>query len=466
MKATRRTLHDLWFEAVPPGRLAVLRIILGVYALWYVGTEQDDLVKVAMTDPRLFDPVGVLIMFGSDGSPPSLELFHWILRGTLVAAGCFTFGLWFRITGPVFAGLLLWLLCYRNSWSMIYHSDNLLVLHVLVLGLTRAADVYSLDAALRGLRRPAGSAALEPSWRYGWPIKLVIALTVSSYFVTAVAKLAGPLGLSWMTGQSLRSQMAVDGLRKELLGVDPNPVSYFLYDWLPLFTVLAVASFALEFFAPLALLNRRVGWFWAINMFLVHWGIYFVMGITFRYHISGVIFVPFFPLERLGEWARWLGRKLIGRAPADAEAPATGATPLPAHPPGIPRATLYYDGECGLCDRFVQFVLRNDPREYFLFATLQSDAGRAELARLGLSQTDLRTVVLVETGRSYERSTATLRVCRRLSGLWPLLYGFIVVPKPWRDAAYTLVTRNRKRWFKSAPECPVMPPHWRRRFIS
>jgi predicted DCC family thiol-disulfide oxidoreductase YuxK len=111
-------------------------------------------------------------------------------------------------------------------------------------------------------------------------------------------------------------------------------------------------------------------------------------------------------------------------------------------------------------------VLRHDDHEYFQFATLQSDAGRAQLRQLGLPETELKTVVLAEAGKSYERSSATLRVCRRLGGLWPLLYGFIVIPKRWRDAAYSLVARNRKRWFKASPSCAVMSPQWRRRFIS
>jgi predicted DCC family thiol-disulfide oxidoreductase YuxK len=119
-----------------------------------------------------------------------------------------------------------------------------------------------------------------------------------------------------------------------------------------------------------------------------------------------------------------------------------------------------------VCDRFVQFVLRHDGRGYFQFATLQSDAGCRQLSRLGLSQSDLRTVVLVEADGASLRSTATLRVCRRLTGLWPLLYAFIVVPKHWRDGVYSLVARNRKRWFKPPTECPVMPPEWRRRFVS
>src|SRR5207244_5401306 len=77
--------------------------------------------------------------------------------------------------------------------------------------------------------------------------------------------------------------------------------------------------------------------------------------------------------------------------------------------PGIPRATLYYDGECGLCDRFVQFVLRHDPRGHFQFATLQSESGRQVLSRVGLPENDLRTVVLVEDGNRSEEHTSELQ---------------------------------------------------------
>ena len=243
----------------------------------------------------------------------------------------------------------------------------------------------------------------------------------------------------------------------------PNPVSYALYDWLPLFTVLAAGSFIMEFFAPVALLNRRVGYIWAVNTFLMHWGILLVMRITFEYQLTGIIFASFLPLERVLE----LPRKLLrGRTVAVAETSLAESAAGLAAQESIPRATLYYDGDCGLCDRFVQFVLRHDRGEYFQFATLQSEAGREQLTRLGLPEHDPRTVVLVEDGKSYVRSTATLRVCRRLAGFWPLLYACIVIPKAWRDGAYALVARNRKRWLKTPAACPVMPPEWRRRFIA
>jgi predicted DCC family thiol-disulfide oxidoreductase YuxK len=214
------------------------------------------------------------------------------------------------------------------------------------------------------------------------------------------------------------------------------------------------------------LFNRRFGRFWAINAFLMHWGILFVMRITFTYQLSGVMFAPFFEVERLADRVRKLGWKLLRGNETDAEKPAPDSRPITKPLPGVPRATLYYDGECGLCDRFVQFVLRRDRREYFQFAPLQSTAGREQLARLGLGDSDLKTMVLVEGDKSFLRSTAALRVCRRLKGLWPLLYGFVLMPKGWRDQAYVVVARNRKRWFKARSECPIMPPEWRRRFIS
>jgi predicted DCC family thiol-disulfide oxidoreductase YuxK len=448
-------LRDFWFEPAPATRLALLRICVGAFILWYLWPERGNFIRVAQFDPRLFAPMGIVFH-----GPIPVELFTWLFDATLLLAIVFTFGLWHRVTGPLFAGLFLWLMCYRHSWSMIYHSDNMVVLHVIVLSVSRAADALSLDALIRSRRNPGVSRADRVSWEYNWPVKLMCALVVSAYFVTAVAKLSGPMGVEWMTGGNLRSQMAVDAIRKELLGEAPNRVSHALYGMLPLFSVLSVGSLCLELLAPLALLNRRVGWFWAANTFMMHWGIFFVMHITFHYHLTGMIFLAFFPVERvLVPWHR-LSTAMEGRkmAPAPIGGPAPQAE--------VHRATLYYDGECGLCDRFVQFVLKHDPSEYFQFATLQSAAGRELLAGLNASDAGLVTMVMVESNEPYTRSTAALRICRRLAAPWPLLYAFMLVPRPWRDGAYSFVASRRKRWFRSPEACAVMPPELRRRFLS
>jgi predicted DCC family thiol-disulfide oxidoreductase YuxK len=75
-------------------------------------------------------------------------------------------------------------------------------------------------------------------------------------------------------------------------------------------------------------------------------------------------------------------------------------------------------------------------------------------------------MVMVEGNEPFTRSTAALRICRRLSAPWPLLYAFILVPRFVRDGAYSFVAARRKRWFPPPAECPVMPPELRRRFLS
>jgi hypothetical protein len=290
-------LDRLLFARTPAARPAVLRVLVGGYALYYLTRRYSMLLKVARTDPALFRPVGVVSVLEKPLPPGA---FRRMLLATLVANGAFTLGWRHRYTGPAFAGLLLWVLTYRNSWSMIYHNDNALVLHALILGLTPSADALSLDAAR--------AAAPKPHWRYGWPVQLMSLLTALTYFLAGVAKVAGPLGWRWAGGESLRSQVAVDGLRKELLGADSAPLAHALYDKVLLFRVMGFGSLLLELVAPLALLHRRTARLWAAGAFLLHWGIYFVMHIKFRYQLAGLIFASFFPLDRLVTALRKLAR--------------------------------------------------------------------------------------------------------------------------------------------------------------
>jgi hypothetical protein len=278
-----------WFAEAPAERLALLRVLVGIWTLLHFGRRWKMLARVARTDPALFEPVGVVKVLDRPLDPAA---FRALQAATHAANVAFVLGWRHQATGPLFAGSLLFLCSYRNSWSMIYHSDNVAVLHVLALGLSPAADALSLDA-----RRAGGGAAR--GWRYGWPIQLIRTVTALTYFVAGVAKLKGPLGRRWATGEALRSQVLVDGLRKELLGEGAAPLAYTLYPRLGLFRALAVGSLLLELGAPAALLDRRLARLWAANVFLMHWGIYLVMRIKFRYQLTGLVFAPFFEVERI-----------------------------------------------------------------------------------------------------------------------------------------------------------------------
>lgn len=293
-------LDAYWFKEAPAARLALLRLIIGVYTLYYLGRRYGMLMKIARTDESLFRPVGVASRLKR---PVPVWAFRGILLATLVANVAFALGFWHRRTGPVFAGLLLWVMCYRNSWSMIYHNDNLLVLHTLILGLTRSADAFSVDELLRE-RRTVARAEPDPAgdWRYGWPIRLMNTVTTLTYFLAGVAKIKGPLGWKWASGETLRRQIGIDGLRKELLGDGAAPLASLLYDKVRMFGALAAGSLLLEIGAPGALADKRLSKLWAVGAFSLHWGIYLTMKIKFRYQMSGLVFASFFELDRLAKW--------------------------------------------------------------------------------------------------------------------------------------------------------------------
>jgi len=298
MSRLATALGRWWFAPAPPARLGLMRILVSAYSLWYLGRRYRMLLRMAKGDPQLFQPVGVTRVLDQPLPAPAVKATVLALYATNVAV---ILGWRHRLTGPAYSALLLWVMSYRNSWSMIYHSGNLPVFHAFVIGLSPAADALSLDA----LHRPAEA----PSWQYGWPLQLINTVTASAYWLAGVAKVAGPLGWGWVSGEALRSQVLADGLRKELLGDGAAPLASALYERLGLWRAMAVGSLATELGAPLALPSRRLGKLWAIASFGMHWAILAIMKIKFRYQLCGVTFASFFELERLPA----LLRRLTGR---------------------------------------------------------------------------------------------------------------------------------------------------------
>ena len=126
--------------------------------------------------------------------------------------------------------------------------------------------------------------------------------------------------------------------------------------------------------------------------------------------------------------------------------------------------TIYFDGYCGLCDRFVQFVLRRDRKARYRFAPLQGSTAQARVPAT-LDPRTSQTVILEEGGRFRVRSDAALAILSGLGGGWRLTALLRGIPRPVRDAVYDLVARNRNRWFGRRAECRVPQPDERDRFL-
>src|SRR5690349_9411301 len=130
------------------------------------------------------------------------------------------------------------------------------------------------------------------------------------------------------------------------------------------------------------------------------------------------------------------------------------------------KSIVLFDGVCNLCSRSVQFILKRDHKDRFVFASLQSKKGQEIMRRFNLSTTKLDTFLLVRKGKIYNRSGAALRIARSLSGLWPLLYVFILIPPFIRNAVYKWISRNRYKWFGRTKQCWAPGSEYRKKFID
>lgn len=289
------SLRRYWFMGAPAERLATLRLVLGVYTLCYLLPRLGMYREISRQPIELFEPVGVVSWLNTPLLP---TVFDGLLLATVLATIAFLLGWQYRVSGPLFGLLLLTTMCYRNSWSMIFHNDNIMVLHALILGFTPAADSWSLDSRQGG--KPGSwlfGGRAGHDWHYGWPIRLMMAVATAPYLLSGIAKLAGPAGVGWLTGEVMRDQVATDTLRKIVLGTSSSDAIYLLYDQTLLFMALGLTTMVVELGAPLALASQKWVRRWAVVAFLMHWGILFIMDITFRYQLSGAMYACFFPVE-------------------------------------------------------------------------------------------------------------------------------------------------------------------------
>ena len=130
------------------------------------------------------------------------------------------------------------------------------------------------------------------------------------------------------------------------------------------------------------------------------------------------------------------------------------------------RPVIFFDGICNLCNRIVQFVIKKDKKKQFRFASLQGKAGQEILKKFNLLSDDFNSFIVLEGDKIYTRSTAALRMLKKMSGGWHLFYGFIIIPKFIRDAVYNWIARNRYKWYGKRNECMAPTPELKERFLD
>ncbi len=278
---------------------------------------------------------------------------------------------------------------------------------------------------------PSGE-ALSKKTRVDWhfPASIYAAgwiLLAAGYTFSGLVKLESP---SWLDGSAMLhltdNPLARPGLFRNIFLSLPESIT-------DLFTYFSLAGEIL--FLPLSLTRktRLIAWSW---MFLMHLGI--ISMVAFADLTLGMLMMHLFLFD-----PGWL-------------------------PPAKNKAgkmLVLFDGVCGLCNRSVRFFIDQDPSLILRFAPLQSEKFK------DLHSGNMQSVVLIDDyntdqQKSYDQSTAVLKILEALGGFWRLVALLRIIPRPLRDFVYNIIAKNRYRWFGKVEECGLMNEEDRKRFIG
>ena len=131
----------------------------------------------------------------------------------------------------------------------------------------------------------------------------------------------------------------------------------------------------------------------------------------------------------------------------------------------LTHSIILFDGVCNLCNGAVNFVIKRDPRNVFKFTPLQEKQGVLLLKKHAVDARKLDSIVLIENGNVYIKSSAALRIARKMSNLWPLFFVLLIIPRFIRDGVYDFIAKNRYKWFGKKEQCMIPTPGLREKFL-
>jgi predicted DCC family thiol-disulfide oxidoreductase YuxK len=397
---------------------ALFRILFGLYLaihFWDLVAYAPEIWSGAgnLGDPSILPTYGMFpnILFWFT-SPAFARGFLWFLVFT---AALFTIGAWRRI-----AALVLW-----YGWACLAGRNPFIAnpglpfigLLLLVCAITPYGEPFAVTKGKDGetWRMPEG--LYEGIW-------IIMAL---GYTVSGIHKCMSP---SWADGTAivhlLNNPLSRDNSLRQMLLSMPE-ILLKLNTW---------GVLALEvLFAPLCYFAFTRKWTW-LAMIGMHCGI--VSLVNFADLTIGVLMVHLFTFDD-----RWLPGKKTEQSPV-----------------------LFFDGVCGLCNGFIQFLFDVDEQSVFKVATLQG-AFAAEKLPDTLTKNLNSLVVMTDEGTLLTKSRAVLFVMTRVGGLWRVVgIAGNLVPARVTDIVYDLVAKNRYHLFGKLESCRMPTPSERSRFVG
>jgi predicted DCC family thiol-disulfide oxidoreductase YuxK len=126
---------------------------------------------------------------------------------------------------------------------------------------------------------------------------------------------------------------------------------------------------------------------------------------------------------------------------------------------------VLFDGVCNLCNAAILFIIKRDKNNRFKFAPLESDAGKELLSMHQIDSSKIDSIVLISGDSAFAKAGAALRISKHLTGLWPLLYSLVIIPRCISDVVYDFIARNRYKWFGKKESCMIPTPELKSKFL-
>jgi predicted DCC family thiol-disulfide oxidoreductase YuxK len=127
---------------------------------------------------------------------------------------------------------------------------------------------------------------------------------------------------------------------------------------------------------------------------------------------------------------------------------------------------LLFDGECGFCNKSIQFILKRERTPNLSFASLQSPEGQALLNYFEIDSKKIDSLILIRNNQAFIKSCAALRVTQYMKGLWPSMLIFIIIPWFMRNWVYDFIAKRRMKWFGRVEHCALLKQEDRKRFLD
>ena len=128
---------------------------------------------------------------------------------------------------------------------------------------------------------------------------------------------------------------------------------------------------------------------------------------------------------------------------------------------------ILFDGVCNLCNSSVNYIIKHDKKNRFMFTAIQSEAGQQVISHFGIDTIKTDSIILVdENMRVSFKSTAALLIAKHLRFPINVSVVFLIIPPFIRNWVYDIIARNRYKWYGKRESCRIPTPELKAKFLE